>query len=264
MIRFNVRSFILPLLAAITIAMAGQFALAQEPTSPTTANDDLYTRASEAFSGNHDIHHVRMKGNATWHAGSLIDTGTATLTASSDGSSSLFLELSDSGQKVETQKGSGVKAQCQWSAKDGVMHDVKNISNCAQPVIWFLPSMSLNSALKDKKLKTSDAGIGTLGSEAKTHRRLHSQTTDSAMPSALVDKLFKNNTADIGFNSETFLPNVLTFSQNTDDNHHATLNIEVRFSDYRAIHGVQIPHTIQRYVNGSLQLEINISSAEIN
>jgi hypothetical protein len=30
------------------------------------------------------------------------------------------------------------------------------------------------------------------------------------------------------------------------------------------VNGVQIPFTIQRYINGSLQLEIDITSAQVN
>jgi hypothetical protein len=62
----------------------------------------------------------------------------------------------------------------------------------------------------------------------------------------------------------TLLPAVLTYSLHPDNGAQFEIAVEVHYSDYRAVNGVHIPFLIQRYVNGSLQLEIRVSSAEIN
>jgi hypothetical protein len=40
--------------------------------------------------------------------------------------------------------------------------------------------------------------------------------------------------------------------------------MEIHYGNYQTVSGVKIPFTIQRYVNGSLQLEITVTSAQIN
>jgi hypothetical protein len=61
------------------------------------------------------------------------------------------------------------------------------------------------------------------------------------------------------------LPAVLAYTVHPDNGAQGvTIAIEVHYSDYRTVNGVQVPFLIQRYVNGSLQLEISVSSAQIN
>jgi hypothetical protein len=57
---------------------------------------------------------------------------------------------------------------------------------------------------------------------------------------------------------------VLAYSIHPDNGAPVAIAIEVHYSDYHAVNGVQIPFLIQRYVNGALQLEIQVSSAQIN
>ncbi len=57
---------------------------------------------------------------------------------------------------------------------------------------------------------------------------------------------------------------VLAYSVQPDKGPATKIAIEIRYSDYRAVNGATIPFHIQRYVNGSLQLDIQISSAQIS
>jgi hypothetical protein len=43
-----------------------------------------------------------------------------------------------------------------------------------------------------------------------------------------------------------------------------THTIEAHYSNYQDVNGVKIPFLIQRYVNNSLQLEISLTSAQVN
>jgi hypothetical protein len=62
----------------------------------------------------------------------------------------------------------------------------------------------------------------------------------------------------------SFLPAVLSYSIRPDNGAPISIAIEIHYSNYQAINGVQIPFTIQRYVNGSLQLEVDVTSAQVN
>ena len=117
------------------------------PTGSTgTSATTLLSQLSTAFSGGNIVHQVQLTGTANWHVGSLEDTGTATLSAATNGSSKLQLSLSASGKRIETQTGQGSDLTCTWVGEDAVTHDV-DPANCWRPVVWFLPPLSLQPSL---------------------------------------------------------------------------------------------------------------------
>lgn len=72
------------------------------------------------------------------------------------------------------------------------------------------------------------------------------------------------STTDIGLDTVSLLPAVLAYSVHPDNGAPVSIAIEIHYSDYRTVSGVQIPFHIQRYVNGFLQLDILVSSAAVN
>jgi len=86
-----------------------------------------------AFSGGQVVQQIQLTGTATWTAGSLVDSGTAALTASTTGSSQMQLNLASTGQRTETQTGTGSSAVCQWAGSDGVAHQL-SVESCASTV----------------------------------------------------------------------------------------------------------------------------------
>jgi hypothetical protein len=250
------------LLFALSTTVA--FAQEQEAVPQGVSAGNVLGQMSAAFSGGKVVQKVQLSGNATWHAGSLEDTGTVTLTASSDGSSKMQLALPTTGQRSETHAGSGSSATCQWAGNDGVSHNV-DLSNCWRPAIWFLPSFSFQPSLASSNRGVVDLGTGTVGSDAKVYRHLQSQIVPNDLPSTFATSIAQQSTTDIGLDPVTLLPAVLAYTVHPDNGAQGiTIAIEVHYSDYRTVNGIQVPFLIQRYVNGSLQLEISVSSAQIN
>ena len=96
---------------------------ASTPTGSTGASAaTLLTQLSTAFSGGNVVHQVQLTGTANWHVGNLEDTGTATLSAATNGSSELQLSLSASGKRTETQTGQGSDLTCTWAGDDAATH----------------------------------------------------------------------------------------------------------------------------------------------
>jgi hypothetical protein len=218
---------------------------------------------SAAFSSGQVIQSVQLTGTANWYAGSLTDSGTVNLTASTVGSSQMQLALATSGQKTESQTGIGSAAECQWSGEDGVAHPVAQ-ENCWKPALWFLPAFSFQASLMPSNLEVNDLGFGTIGSSANSYRHLQSQLVFSGAAGASVTAITQRSTIDLGLDPTSFLPSVLTYSVFPDNGARIPVTIEIRYSNYQAVNGAQIPFHIQRYVNGALQLDILISSAQIN
>jgi hypothetical protein len=109
-----------------------------------------------------------------------------------------------------------------------------------------------------------DLGMGTVGASPTAYRHLQGQLDFSSLPNSLSTYLAQQGSSDLGLDPVTFLPMVLAYSIHPDNGAPVAIAIEVHYSDYHAVNGVQIPFLIQRYVNGALQLEIQVSSAQIN
>jgi len=69
---------------------------------------------------------------------------------------------------------------------------------------------------------------------------------------------------DIFLDSSTQLPVALAFNQHPDNDAGLDMPAEIRFSDYRAVNGVQVPFHIQRYLNNNLIFDIHLQTATLN
>jgi hypothetical protein len=113
-------------------------------------------------------------------------------------------------------------------------------------------------------LNAADLGMGTVGSSKDVYRHLQSQLVFSNFTSQMNAHFAQRSTTDIGLDSTTLLPAVLACSVHPDNGASTPIAIEIHYSNYRVIDGVQIPFHIERYINGSLQLDILVSSAQIS
>jgi hypothetical protein len=240
---------------------------ATSPTTPTgsagTTATTLLNQLSAAFSGGNVVHHVQLTGTAKWHLGSLEDTGTATLSAATHGSSQLQLSLSSSGTRTEIQAGQGSDLTCTWVGNDGVTHAV-DPGSCWRPVIWFLPPLSLQPSLLPSYLGAVDLGSGTIGFSTAKYRHLQGKLVLPSLTTKLAGDIMQRSTIDLGVDPASLLPAVLTYSVRPDNGAPIPIAIEIHYSNYQTVNGVKVPFTIQRYVNGSLQLDIAVTSAQVN
>jgi hypothetical protein len=238
-------------------------ALAQGSAPGGTSASGALSQLSMAFSSGTVVQSITLTGNATWYAGSLVDAGTVTLTAASDGSSQMQLALATTGQRTESQVGSGSSATCQWMGNDDVVYNVAPV-NCWRPTVWFLPAISLQPSLIPSYLGTVDLGQSTVGTNSNVYHHLQSQLAFNGLPDSISTQVTQQSTTDLGLDPTSFLPAVLAYSVLPDSGAQTSVAIQVLYSNYQTVNGVQIPFHIQRYVNGSLQLDIFVSSAQSN
>lgn len=241
----------------LSISPSSAQAVASQPSDATA----ILQQVTQVFSGGKAIHQIQITGNAEWHAGGLNDSGSAALTATATGSAQMQLSLAKKGSWTESQTNVNAGMGCQWTGSDGIAHDGDAL-NCTRPAVWFLPSISLQSAMIPSEVGVADMGTNTVGSG--TYRHLQAQAVFSGMPSSSLDKFVQASTTDIGINPNTLLPSVLTYRIHPDNGAQVDIPVEIRYSNYQKVDGVEIPFLIQRYVNGSLQLEIQVTSAQIS
>jgi len=236
---------------------------AQQTTPQGTNAYALLSQLTAAFSRGQLVQQVQLSGTATWYAGSQEDSGSVNLTASTDGSSQMQLSLDHTGQRTETETGVGSSAVCQWAGPDGVAHQA-DARNCWKPALWFLPAMSLQSSRLSTYLGLTDLGSGTVGNSPSIYRHLQGRLIFNSFSAAHTADIARESTTDFGLDPVSLLPSVLAYSVHPDNGAATTIAIEIHYSDYRLVDRVQIPFHIQRYVNGALQLDIVVRSAQVN
>ena len=214
----------------------------------------MLLKASQAFVGTQSASAATLTGQVEVYAGSAQETGSVTLVAHSDGSSSMNLQLG-SGARAETQNTFSNGQGCSWSAEDGVAHP-SAAHNCQLPLAWFLPEVAFFSA----QLPTSGATTLLPGSNT-----VHwSKLTPTSATADLTSLLGHIGQYDLEFDPSTFLPSRLSYAAHPDANAGVDIPVSIAYSDYRTVNGVAIPFRIQRYFNGTLSLDISLSDAVIS
>lgn len=241
----------------------------QETTAPTApivnaASNSAATLASinQAFSEGKPVARVDLTGNATWILGNGEDSGSVSLSVSQDGSATMSLTLG-SGNRVESSLGSGLDTQCQWVDKGGQSH-ATSTANCWKPAVWFLPDFSLQPTQIKGAVSVDDLGEGTVGSSPDTLRHLQARFDLPTKSGKEAQGIARWSMTDLGVDPSTYLPSILAYTVVPDNGVESSIAVEVRYGNYRQVEGVQIPFSIQRYLNGSLQLDITLSGAQVN
>jgi hypothetical protein len=251
--------------AALAFILAA-LVLHAQPTHGQSAGGNATSalnQLSSSFSGGQPVQQIQLAGTATWTAGGTQDTGTVGLTVAADGSSNMQLQLDTLGSRTETQTSSGENASCNWTGADGVLHQ-SDITNCWKPALWFLPAFSFQPQSLLSTLQVVDLGSGQVGSSPDTYRHLQASFYFSDQPGAVAALIAQQSTADLGLDPSSMLPAVLTYSVNPDSGSSSPILMEVHYANYQVVNGVAVPFLIQKFVNGSLLLQINVTSAQIN
>ncbi|MGC2163149.1 MAG: hypothetical protein WA634_14650 [Silvibacterium sp.] len=199
---------------------------------------------------------VVLTGTVDAYAGSQQSTGQVTLTASADGSSSAVLQLG-SGDRSETQDTFANGQGCTWTGSDGVVHTTA-AQNCLLPVAWFLPEVALFS--------TQQPSTGALSADAasETSPTLHwAMSPAPGLSASLLESLPSLGAYDLHINPSGDLPSSLTYFVHPDSSAGVNIAVSILFSDYRSVSGIAVPFHIQRYLNGTLSLDITLSNAVI-
>jgi hypothetical protein len=200
---------------------------------------------------------VEMAGTAMWHYGSDEQTGRVALTAFANGQSQMTLHLSR-GTRIETQNTfTDADRTCTWTGFDGIAHNVSP-HNCWLSTVWFLPQITLQAGAGAPDgfisfAATSDSNTIILHSVRRMTAVRDSKTTD------LVVSL---SSVDLGIDYASGLPQWLLFNIHPDNDGGTNLPVEVDFSDYRTTNGITVPFHIQKLINHTLVLDLQISTVQ--
>ena len=200
---------------------------------------------------------VVLDGTFTSTAGSLTQNGSAHLTVGADGT--FLINLSGNVTTISESRtvSDGIPA-CTWTDQQGVVHNSAFL-NCMPPP-WFFPGLTLLSSAVGASLPAwipSSYTSDSLGNHLQFQFLLPLSSGNQEDPQLL-------SPFDLVLDPNTHLPLYAKFTAHPDNpGIHADIPVQISYSDYRSVSGVMVPFHIQRYLNGSLVLDLTIASASV-
>ena len=233
-------------------------AFGQQPASSPTALS-YAAQSVAAMSGNTLVGDVTFMGNVnTWMAGSIADSGTTTLKIKGYGESRIDMQFTVSGALSQIRDAStGIAQGESITAGTGT---VSSQQTCLTDASWFYPLNSAMAIAPNKGIVLSYIGPETLGGEPVQH--LQSYSYQSGLDPASQAQVQLNSTIDYYLDATTLLPVAEDF--NLYSNGTTAIPVQVLFLSYQTAGGITSPQRIQQYINGTLQLDVTITSVLVN
>jgi hypothetical protein len=223
------------------------------PQALTTLQNSLL-----ALTGKTIINDVTLLGTAEWIAGSDDETGTVVF-KSANGANRLDAALSN-GIRSEVRLITSAGVSGKWIGQDGVSHPIAD-HNLMTDSGQF-PAFTLTNLLSSSNSVFTYVGLEPRNLATVIHISAFQQVPNTSNgPSGLMQHLSQ---VEIYLDPSTSLPVSYLFNSHPDDNALLDLPTEIRYSNYQSVNGVQIPFHVQKYLNGTLLLDIQFQSASLN
>jgi hypothetical protein len=248
-----------PFFSLIVVCSAlNLFALQIPKSSGQTASAVVAALPAITFSSVGPVARVQMTGTANWTYGSDQQTGTVTLQANANGQSRMTLQLT-SGNRTETQNPySDSQRQCTWSGADEVAHS-SALHHCWVDAIWFLPAITMQAGAG----ASDDNASATAAPDGKIVHIHHERHPAGVRDIGTAKLLAHLSAVELDIDATSGLPLELNFATHPDNDAGTDLPVQVQFSDYRSVNGVTIPFHIQKFINNSLVLDLQISTVQV-
>lgn len=242
----------IPLFLILASAAVAQSQPASDPQALAFA-----AHAIAAITGGTSISDVTLTGTATWNASSS-QTGTATLRALGTSESRIDLVLT-SGTRTEIRDAQTGPQVGQWINPDNSSGQFA-AQNCWTDAVWFFPA--LGSLAVGPNVVLSYIGQETRNSETVQH--IQSYIYDPNWPAGVTPTDKQMSTMDFYLDATTFLPSAVRYNGHPDNSTSTNLPVEVDFSNYQNVGGFSVAMIIQKYSQGSLLMDVTVSSATFN
>lgn len=236
-------------------------AIGQSATAPASDPQALAlaSNAMAALIGRQSVTDVTMTGTVTWSTGEdENESGTATLRALGAGESRMDLALPE-GTRSEIRDLQTGGPLGRWANPDNSSGDFA-AHNCWTDAAWFFPAFG--SLAGGKNVVLSYIGLEQHDGHSVQHLRSYQfQASADAAVSLNPQQL---STMDFYLDATTFLPLAIQYQMHPDNNAATNIPMEIEFSNYQTIAGVAVPLHIQRYQQGLLMIDLQITSVSFN
>jgi hypothetical protein len=210
-----------------------------------------------ALVGQQPVHDVTLTGTTQSQSG-FGQPGTATLKACGVGESRLEL-ITSAGTRTEIRDASAGIPRGKWADESG-KSGLYAVHNIMTDSVWFFPAFG--SLAGGTNVVLSYVGDEEFRDHAVHH--LRSYTLTSLWPSAAHPSQQDLSTVDYYIDVATSLPVATVFNQHPDNDAHVNFVTEIDFSNYQTVAGIDVPMQIWRSVNGTAELEIDLTGVQVN
>ena len=217
-------------------------------------------QAMLALTGGNPVGSVTESGTVTRTVGSDQQQGSLTLQSSGVMTNQISLSLTR-GTLAETRTWNNGDPGGSWTGFDGVRHPMA-LHNCWTDAVWFFPALSLLSDYADPNLVFADLGQQQYNGGSVEHIQVY-RTASGLDPNDL-QLLAHLSTVDYYLDSQTALPVAIAFATHPDTDFTVGIPVMAVYTNYTAINGIQTPLQITRSLNGTIMLQVSISSASPN
>lgn len=224
---------------------------AQHPTTPIG-----YLQASLANLGATSIQSTAVTGASQLFAGDTNETGTFNAQCGVNGSSQLQLQIS-SNDLTEIRQTTNGSSSGSWTDNQGETHQMAG-QNVLTPAAWFCPHIALASIVQNQNLTLQLIGQETRNGASVVHVAIALTVPDSSQTSQLIAHVSQT---DVYLDSVTLRPVAFVFNTHPDNNAMVDMPVEIDFSNYTDSSGVWIPYSIQKSVNSTPALSLQVQSA---
>ncbi len=259
---FRVAFAVALLVCSLSSSAPSQDIATVDPPPPPAVSDlqavSLLTAANVALKNSSGTPDLALVANATSFAGSDTQSGAAAF--KTRGNANARLELPASGGRIvevraDSDVPSGRASLAGQAAKNLPVH------NCWPVSAWFAPVTALAA------LATPANAVKYVGPESRNGVPVeHIRAFRNFVRRTGKETLFYRHltTVDVYLDSTTHLPLAMAFVTHPEDDASTDIPVEVRFSDYRSVTGIQVPFRIQKLIQGTLNLDLIIQTATIN
>ena len=209
--------------------------------------------------------HLLLTGSVKYVSGAFKDSGTITLSAAVDGSTSeaWVMQSGTWGYKATSFL---ADRTCERVTTDGKL--VPDASTaCFRIVPWFSAAFVGTLVANATAIKTEATNEEDRANKQQRSTIAHALPDMSATKpkkAAAASRFVTDTSVDILYDSATSLPTKMTFVDKQDSEPSHNVPIEIVYSDYRLEQGIMLPHHIQKFVQRSMQADIQVTNVSFN
>jgi len=231
--------------------LAAPQTVARDPAALTLAAQSL-----RALTGGAELTDASLQGTANVPLGDEQESGSFMLEVKGNEESKLVLNLSSGTRQEIRQWQAGV-----WIGADGEK-DAMALHNCWTDASVLLPVLTLQASLGNQQTVALYLGQTTLGGAIVDHVRLsHLVAGQSPSMAAEIQSL---SAMDLYLDAVSHLPVAIKFASHPDHDLRVSIPVEIQFSAYRQMGGIQAPTRVQKFVQGTLALDLVVASVATN
>jgi hypothetical protein len=242
------RSWIFSIAVGCACFCPSLFSQAQQTTVPANVTDAKQILSSILLQSG-SVSGIHLAGTARAIAGSTDEAGTFAYDIQADGTSQLQINAGVLSRN-ETTSPFNDHPRWTWSGKDEVEHESAG-HNCLIALDWVLPAYAIAKHSASLQITSAMGQPTTL-----EFRRTPAVGTPKWRQSAA-----NLSAVSLAVDPNTSYPTEVRFNLHPDDDASTNIPVRVLYSDYRQVNGVTLPFHIQKFLNNSLVLDLQVESA---